>query len=116
MRLELASSSPSTRRTGKGRKKENIIRIRAVWNEDDGTHHGGCPLVPNILVETSPHRYHHYWLFDGELTPGEFRAIMRTMVAKYGCDKNATDTARVMRVPGFFHNKAERRSGPAHRL
>lgn len=94
--------------TGK-RKKENITRVRAIWLDDDNTYKGGCPLPPNIYVETSPNRSHHYWLFEGELSPSQFQALMRTMVVSYGGDANATDLARVMRVPGFYHNKGKPR-------
>ena len=39
---------------GKGRKKENITRIRAVFQEDDDGFDGEFPLKPSIVVETSP--------------------------------------------------------------
>jgi hypothetical protein len=37
-----------------GRKKENITRVRAVFQEDDDGFDGAFPLEPSIVVETSP--------------------------------------------------------------
>ena len=39
---------------GRGRKSENIIRVRAVFQEDDDGFDGAFPLDPSIVVETSP--------------------------------------------------------------
>ena len=47
---------------GKGRKSENITRVRAVWQEDDDGFDGPFPLHPSMVVETSPGNYHRYWL------------------------------------------------------
>lgn len=91
---------------GKGRRAENITRVRAIWQEDDGGH--GAPAgfpEPHLVVETSPGRFHRYWLVN--ITPDEFRALMRLMVERFGSDKNAADIARVLRVPGFYHRKDE---------
>ena len=38
---------------GKGRKASDVIRIRAVWQEDDGGYEGEFPLEPSLVVETS---------------------------------------------------------------
>jgi hypothetical protein len=51
---------------GKGRKSENIKRIRAVWQEDDAGFDGPFPLEPSMVVETSPGRFHRYWLVAGD--------------------------------------------------
>ena len=47
---------------GSGRKSQNIKRIRAVWQEDDDAFDGEFPLHPSIVVESSPGKYHRYWL------------------------------------------------------
>jgi hypothetical protein len=46
----------------KGRKSENIKRIRAVWVEDDHGFDGVFPLAPSMIVESSPGHFHRYWL------------------------------------------------------
>jgi hypothetical protein len=90
-------------------KAENITRIRATWQEDDGGYAGTFPLAPSITVESSPGKYHRYWLTDipaTEETRQQHRGVMGRMVESYGSDKAATDLSRVLRVPGFLHRKA----------
>ena len=88
---------------GKGRKGANILRVRAIWQEDDGE---GLPLPlePHIEVATSPGKRHRYILVDG-LSTDEHAQTMARIVGDYGSDPNAADLARVLRVPGFFHSK-----------
>ena len=93
----------------KGRKKENITRIRAIWQDDDAGFGGEFPLKPSIVVETSPRKFHRYWLFTAHppMPIEMFDGFMARMIQTYGSDKGAADLTRVMRVPGFFHNKKE---------
>ena len=79
---------------GKGRKSENIRRIRAIWQEDDDGFNGAFPLPPSIVVETSPGHFHRYWLIAGDWPADErgradFAAVMERMVESYGSDKYA---------------------------
>ena len=92
---------------GTGRKTKNITRIRCVWQDDDQGFKGDYPLRPTMEVMTSPGKFQRYWLsLPGEImTPDQQKQIMATMVAKYGADNNAKDIARVLRVPGYKHNK-----------
>jgi Primase C terminal 2 (PriCT-2)/RepB DNA-primase from phage plasmid len=97
---------------GKGRKSENITRIRAVWQEDDDGFDGAFPLHPSMVVETSPGHFHRYWLVADDWPADErgradFAAVMERMVENYGSDKNAKDISRVLRFPGFLHRKGE---------
>lgn len=98
---------------GQRRRSEDVVRIRAVWHEDDiGTDTKVFPLPVSLTVQTSPGRYHHYWLIDGDWPADEsgqsdFEAVMNTMVRKFGCDKNATDIARALRLPGTCHRKGK---------
>jgi Primase C terminal 2 (PriCT-2)/RepB DNA-primase from phage plasmid len=92
-----------------GRKSENIKRVRAVWQEDDEGHGGPFPLYPSLVIESSPGHFHRYWLTNDwpadEQGRADFAAVMGRMVASYGCDKNAKDISRVLRLPGFLHRK-----------
>jgi hypothetical protein len=90
----------------KGRKLSDIVGVRAVWQEDDDGWQGALPLDPSIVVSSSPGKYHRYWLASGIQVP-EHRPIMERLVREFGCDKNAKDAARVLRVPGFYHKKRE---------
>jgi hypothetical protein len=92
----------------RGRKTENIIRIRAVWNEDDHGYAGRFPLPPSIVVETSRGRYHRYWLTNwpaDEQGRADHRAVMERMIADYASDHSAKDVTRALRLPGFYHLK-----------
>ena len=92
-----------------GRKNENIKRIRAVWQEDDDGYDGELPLAPSLVVESSPGKFHRYWFTDDwaadEQGRADFANVMERMVKSYGCDNNAKDLSRVLRVPGFLHRK-----------
>ena len=99
---------------GKGRKSQNITRIRAVWQEDDDGFEGEFPLPPSLEVETSEGHYHRYWFVADDWPAdvqgrADFAAVMQRMVTDYGCDKNAKDLCRVLRVPGFYHRKGQPR-------
>ncbi|HAS51001.1 MAG TPA: hypothetical protein DCS21_04415 [Gammaproteobacteria bacterium] len=91
----------------KGRRLANMVRPRCIFCEWDnaGTRLPAWPIEPHVINETSPGKYHCYW-FSGDLEWADFDALMQVMVA-WGSDKNARDRARVMRLPGFWHQKHE---------
>lgn len=89
----------------KGRKAENILGVRAVWQDDDAGWQGTFPIPSHIVIETSPGKFQRYWLVTG-LSFDEHRGVMGRLTAEYGNDKNAKDLSRVLRLPGFFHRKA----------
>jgi Primase C terminal 2 (PriCT-2)/RepB DNA-primase from phage plasmid len=91
---------------GQRRRAEEVTRVRAVWQDDDCRFEGGFPLSPSIVVATSPDKFQRYWLADG-LTRNDFKALMAALVNEYGSDRRAADIARVLRLPGFFHHKAD---------
>src|SRR5262245_44800602 len=95
---------------GDWRKASAVKRIRAVWQEDDDGFEGEFPLLPSLVIETSPGHFHRYWIVDGDWPADEqgradFAGVMRCMVERYGCDKGAKDISRVLRMPGFLHRK-----------
>ena len=97
---------------GSGRKSENVRRVRAVWQEDDDAFDGQFPLDPSIVVESSPGKYHRYWLVADdwpadERSRADFAAVQERMVESYDSDKNAKDISRVLRLPGFLHRKTK---------
>ena len=89
---------------GKGRKAPNITRVRAVWIDDDEGLEIPTPLEPHIITQTSPGKKHKIFLVGG-LTFEQHRAVMEVLRDDYGSDPNAMDLSRVLRVPGFYHNK-----------
>jgi putative DNA primase/helicase len=93
---------------GRGRKDENITRVRAVWQDDDAGYGWTLSLAPSIEVQTSPGKHQRYLIADG-LSVDDHAAAMRVMVEDHGCDKGAKDLPRVLRVPGFHHMKEQHR-------
>lgn len=94
---------------GDKRSAQNVTRIRAVCVDLDGAPLEPVlqgPLEPHLIVETSPGRYHVYWLVEG-VPLDLFRAIQKRLAEHYDGDPAVCDLSRLMRVPGFFHNKGE---------
>ncbi len=95
----------------RGRETKNIKRVRACFVDLDG-----APLepvlsdkdvpAPHIVVETSPSRWHAYWLVDG-MELNDFEAAQKILITRYHSDKSIHDLPRVMRLPGFWHRKGE---------
>jgi len=95
---------------GTGRRTENITRVRAVFVDLDG-----APLTPvlqehlepTIIVESSADRWHAYYRCD-ELALADFKTLQAALAAKFEGDRAVKDLPRVMRLPGFFHQKVKR--------
>ncbi len=95
---------------GKGRKLENIVRARAVFQEADHPNTPPPSLDPHVEVESSPGKFHRYWLINKATAPtfDAWAEVMERMVTDFGSDPNARDYARILRVPGFYHQKNPR--------
>lgn len=96
---------------GKGRKAENITKVRAVFLDLDGPESRerlsqvlASKTAPSLVVESSPGKFHCYWLCE-VVMKSKWPAIQKALAAKFGGDPAVSDIARVMRLPGFFHNK-----------
>ena len=88
----------------RGRKTDNIVRVRAIFQEADRPGCPELPTVPHIVVASSPGKHHRYILVDGCPLDG-FGPLQERMVESYGSDPNAKDLARVLRLPGLYHQK-----------
>jgi hypothetical protein len=94
---------------GMARRAENVVRIRSVFVDLDGSPLQpvmACDLEPHIVVESSPNRWHCYWVVAG-LPLEQFAPVQRAIADRFGGDRSITDLCRVMRLPGFPHRKAE---------
>lgn len=92
---------------GQGRKKENITRIRAVFVDLDGSPLGPvlqAPLSPHIVIQSSPDRYHAYWMVH-EMPLNQFEHVQKALATRYAGDPSVCDLPRLMRLPGFLHLK-----------
>ncbi len=91
----------------KGRKLGNMIRPRCVFQEADRPNTPPPSLDPHIEVESSPGKFHRYWSINKATAPtfDAWVEVMECMVMDFGSDPNARDCSRVLRVPGFYHQK-----------
>ena len=92
---------------GQGAKDADIRRIRAVFADDDKervAYRTDWPLEPHLIVESSPGKYHYYWLVEG-LPVDEFKGIQQVIAHRYGTDLAVSNPARLMRLPGFINQK-----------
>lgn len=91
------------------RTNANIVEVRALFVDADG-----APLEPilenspppHIVVESSPGKWHVYWLTN-DTEREEFKVRQQALAEKFGTDPAVCDLARVMRIPGFYHQKGE---------
>lgn len=96
----------------KGRKKENIDRVRAIFEDYDcadavqRAEYDTRLLDPHIVVESSPGKRHVYRLVNN-VPLDRFTPWQAHMSALLGSDPIPKDLPRVMRLPGFFHRKGE---------
>ncbi|MBU0908341.1 MAG: RepB family DNA primase, partial [Proteobacteria bacterium] len=93
---------------GIGRKKQNVVKVRALFVDLDGSpwEPATAALKPHMRVESSPGRWHLYWLVD-DCNLGRFKAIQQAIAKKFNGDKSCCDLPRVLRVPGFYHLKKQ---------
>ena len=92
---------------GKGRKASNITRVRAAFVDLDGAPIEPVlsdPMPPHLVVESSTGKYHAYWMLDF-LPLESFKLIQQALAKRFNGDKAVCDLPRVMRLPGFLHQK-----------
>lgn len=93
----------------KGRQAANIVKVRSVFVDLDGSPlepvRAG-PLVPHVVVESSPSRWHAYWLVD-DCPLDAFKPLQRGLAHRFVGDNKVIDLPRVMRLPGFWHQKGD---------
>jgi hypothetical protein len=88
------------------RTADNILAVRAQFADLDGAPLG--PVLasadpPDMVIETSPSKWHCYWLTDCPLD--RFAGIQKAIATKFNSDGKVCDLNRVMRLPGFYHQK-----------
>jgi RepB DNA-primase from phage plasmid len=97
-------------RLGK-RTKENVIALRAYFADFDKLNPATIKsnlksfgLMPHVIVKSSPGKWHVYWFIDG-VPLEEFTSTQERLAAVLGSDPSVKDLPRVMRLPGFLHQK-----------
>ena len=94
---------------GKGRAERNVTRVRAHFVDLDGAPIQPvleAPVPPHIMVESSPGKWHAYWLVSECALP-DFKPKQQTMAAQFEGDPSVCDLPRVLRIPGFWHLKGK---------
>jgi hypothetical protein len=90
-----------------GQKKDDICRIRAVFADTDGAPLEPIEqaLKPHAVIQSSPGNYHVYWLVKDDFPLDMFTPVQVAIATKFETDTKVKDLPRVMRLPGFKHNK-----------
>jgi RepB DNA-primase from phage plasmid len=94
------------------RTKEHIKDIRHVYLDLD--RNGGEALeairnstevpAPNFVLDTSPGKYQVVWKVSG-FRQDEAESLLHSLANQFGGDLAATDSTRVLRLPGFANRK-----------
>jgi hypothetical protein len=111
-RFEVYVSMNALKDGSRSRTKEDIADIRHIYLDfdDNGTATVQALLKrddipqPNYLVNSSPDKWQVVWKVEG-FAHDEAERLMRHLVRETGADPAATDTTRVMRLPGFANHK-----------
>lgn len=92
-----------------GRRANEIKRVRAVFADTDGApiEPITAALEPHIVVESSPNRWHVYWLVQPDFPLDQFSIVQTAIAEKFRTDPSIKDLPRIMRLPGFLHQKRE---------
>ncbi len=94
------------------RTKENIKDIRHVYLDLDKKGEEALDAIrnslevpaPNFVLDTSPGRHQVVWKVSG-FTQDEAESLLHSLANKFGGDLAATDSTRVLRLPGFANRK-----------
>lgn len=132
-RSEVYVSMNTIKENSRSRTKDDIAEVRHVYLDfdDNGTaavqalmQRNDVP-TPNYLVNSSPGKWQVVWKVEG-FGQEEAERLMRHLVRETGADPAATDSSRVLRLPGFVNHKyarpfmvrfearADRTYGPEH--
>ena len=94
------------------RTKDNLKEIRHVYLDLDK--HGDQSLeairnspsvpAPNFVLDTSPGKHQVVWRVSG-FSQDEAESLLRNLANQFGGDSAATDSTRVLRLPGFANRK-----------
>ena len=89
------------------RTAANVIVVRALFLDLDGSPMEPvlAALQPDMVLESSPGRWHCYWLVSN-CPLADFKARQQQIAVKFNGDRSVNDLPRVMRLPGFLHQKA----------
>jgi hypothetical protein len=111
-RHEVYISMNALKEGARGRTKDDIGTIRNVYLDFDENGTAAVQKLlaredlpmPNYLINSSPDKWQVVWNVQGfEKTQAE--ELQRALVRETGADPAATDSSRVLRLPGFYNHK-----------
>lgn len=88
----------------KGRKDENVVRIRALFTDDDNHRQKSIQFDPPSFAILSKAGKHKYYVING-LHLEEFKPLQQLLACEAETDPQVCDLGRAMRLAGFFHMK-----------
>jgi hypothetical protein len=94
------------------RTKDDIETIRHIYVDLDHDGTAGLEAIknsdlvpqPNYVLNTSPDKFQVVWKTEG-ITPEDAEALQHAIVREFDGDPAATDSTRVLRLPGFANKK-----------
>lgn len=98
---------------GNGQELPNVQYIRAHMVDLDNTltaaanYERAVAAGASFAVQTSPGKFHVYWKVEPYTGNEFFTVIQRKLAQLYDGDTKVIDATRVMRVPGFIHQKGD---------
>ena len=91
---------------GHGRRAGNITGVRALFVDGDDCHKPEhWHVSPDLVVSRDELHWHAYWLCH-DMCVTDFSMAQKRLIQNYGTDGAIHDITRVMRVPGFLHQKS----------
>ncbi len=111
-RYEIYISMNALDEEARSRTKEDVAAVRHIYLDFD---HDGTGKVqalmarqdipqPNYLVSSSPGKWQVVWKVEG-FDKDQAESLQRALVRELGADPAATDSSRVLRLPGFYNHK-----------
>lgn len=106
----------NTHESKKRRSKKTTKTINAVFADfddpDNATDHlkGLLRVLPaTVVVESSQGKFHAYYVLSnpGSIDVADFPRWQRQISKNFGSDPKVIDPSRVMRLPGYLHQKDE---------
>jgi hypothetical protein len=84
------------------RQKEYVSITPCAWADLDGSHIDLIKPAPSVVVESSPGKFHAYWLFTDPVPPKVAQYISKQIAYAYkdlGMDIGGWDITQLLRVP-----------------
>lgn len=111
-RHEVYISMNALHSDARGRTKADVTAVRHVYLDFDKDGPEAIRALraredvptPNDIIQSSEGKYQAVWKVE-QFEKEKAEALMRRMVRELGADPAATDSARVLRVPGYFNHK-----------